>query len=143
MLEHNQSPFLSSPDSPTDLSQASDVSSTASDESRQATLLLNLDVVNSALQLLNVMPIPAHNSKNTVYTNQKIEELGDSIREKLGIPKPEQSIGEKILSQFVDKFGQLSTTDQYKVLTSMPENESRENIQNLFGVSERKARRGK
>ena len=76
----NQSPFLSSPDSPTDLSQASDVSSTASDESRQATLLLNLDVVNSALQLLNVMPIPAHNSKNTVYINQKIEELGDSIR---------------------------------------------------------------
>ena len=86
------------------------------------------------------MLIPAHSSKNMVYVNQKIEELGDSIREKLGIPRPEQSIGEKILSQFVDKFGQLSTTDQYKILTSMPEDESRENIQNLFGVSERKAR---
>ena len=48
-----------------------------------------------------------------------------------------------MLQQFVSQFNDLSKNDQYRVLTSLPKEESRESIQSMFGVSDHTAKRAK
>ena len=50
-------------------------------------------------------------------------------------------MGEKILQQFTSQFDKMSKTDQYRVLTSMPEDSSVKTIQQTFGVTEHTAKR--
>ena len=75
--------------------------------------------------------------------NLIIESIEVEIRKKLGIEKRNKTTGEKVLEQFVSEYNDLETSDQFRVLTAMPRDAPREELQNLFGVSEKTARRAK
>ena len=107
------------------LSQASNLSSCASEETKQAPILYKLSQLNQALKALDIEDIP----------ECKIQEP------KIQEPKP--SIGEKVLEQLTSSFDNMSKTDQYRVLTLMPKNSSISTIQQTFGVTEHTATRAK
>ena len=101
-------------------SQASNVSSCASEETRQAPLKYRLSKINEALEILNITEIPENKSEDQEYVKKKIDEIGENIRTKLKMEKSEVSVEDKVLQQFTDQFKHLSKTDQYRVMTSMP-----------------------
>ena len=122
-------------------SQASNVSSCASEETRQVPLKYRLSKVNEALEILNITEIPENKSEDQEYVNKKIDEIGENIRTKLKMEKPEVSVGDKVLQQFTDQFKHMSKTDQYRVMTSMPKDSSHKVLQDSFGVTEHTAKR--
>ena len=124
-------------------SSASNLSSCATEETKQAPNLYKLSQVNQALEALSIQQIPEHKSQDQKYVENKIVEIGVNIRSKLKIEKPNLSLGEKVLEQFISKFDTLSKTDQYRILTSMPKNCSTNTIQHTFGVTEHTAKRAK
>ena len=124
-------------------SQASNLSSCASEETKQAPILYKLSQVNQALEALSIEEIPEHKSQDKKYVENKIVEIGANIRSKLKIEEPSLYLGEKVLEQFTSKFDTMSKTDQYRVLTSMPKNSSINTIQQTFGVTEHTAKRAK
>ena len=124
-------------------SQASNLSSCASEETKQAPILYKLSQVNQALEALSIEEIPEHKSQDQKYVENKIVEIGANIRSKLKIEEPNLYLGEKVLEQFTSKFDTMSKTDQYRVLTSMPKNSSINTIQQTFGVTEHTAKRAK
>ena len=122
-------------------SQASNVSSCASEENKQAPIIYRLSKVNQALAALDITEIPRYKSQDKQYVKNKIEEIGENIRSKLKIEVPKTPMGEKILQQFTSQFDKMSKTDKYRVLTSMPEDSSIRTIQQTFGVTEHTAKR--
>ena len=123
------------------LSQASNLSSCASEETKQAPILYKLSQVNQALKALDIEDIPECKIQDKQYVENKIVEISVKIRSKLKIEEPNSSLGEKVLEQFTSKFDKMSKTDQYRVLTSMPKNSSINTIQQTFGVTEHTAKR--
>ena len=75
--------------------------------------------------------------------DHKIELMGVEIRNKLEVEKSNKTTGEKVMEQFIGEFSDLETSDQFRILTAMPRDAPREELQNLFGVSEKTARRAK
>ena len=66
-------------------SQASNLSSCASEETKQAPILYKLSQVNQALEALSIEEIPEHKSQDQKYVENKIVEIGANIRSKLKI----------------------------------------------------------
>ena len=116
------------------LSQASNISSCASIETRQAPILYKLSQVNKALESLDISEIPESKVQDKQYVKAKIQEMTDDIRTKLDIEEPDELLGEEILRQFLSQFENMNKGDQYRVLTSMPIDSSVKTIQNTFGV---------
>ena len=106
-------------------------------------LLYNLSLVNYSLEALDISSIPESKVQNCKEVNKKIEEVGQKVRELLKIEAPTKGTGERVLKLFTEKFENLNLPDQYRILTSMPSEESREYLENTFGISERQARRAK
>ena len=122
-------------------SQASNLSSCASEETKEAPLKYKLSKINKALEILSISEIPESKSQHKEYVNRKIEEIGENIRTKLKIEEPEASLGDKVFHQFTSKFESMTKTDQYRVLTSMPTDSSLKVLQQSFNVSEHTAKR--
>ena len=125
------------------LSQASNISSCASLETSQAPMLYKLSQVNKALEFLNISEIPESKVQDKQYVKAKIQEMTDDIRTKLDIEEPDELLGEEILKQFRSQFENMNLGDQYRVLTSMPLDSSVKTIQNIFSVTEHRAKRAK
>ena len=125
------------------LSQASNLSSCASEETKQAPILYKLSQVNQALKALDIEDIPECKIQDKQYVENKIVEISVKIRSKLKIEEPKPSIGEEVLEQLTSSFDNMSKTDQYRVLTLMPKNSSISTIQQTFGVTEHTATRAK
>ena len=125
------------------LSQASNISSCASIETRQAPILYKLSQVNKALESLDISEIPESKVQDKQYVKAKIQEMTDDIRTTLDIEEPDELLGEEILRQFKSQFENMNKGDQYRVLTSMPIDSSVKTIQNTFGVTEHTAKRAK
>ena len=62
-------------------SQASNLSSCASEETKEAPLKYKLSKINEALEILSISEIPESKSKHKEYVNRKIEEIGGNIEE--------------------------------------------------------------
>ena len=93
------------------------------------------------MEALQISPIPFSKVHDKKIIHKKIEEIGDATRKKLGTEKPDKSNGEKVIQQFVSEYEDLGSSDKFRVLTAMPRDMNREELQGLFGVSERTARR--
>ena len=65
------------------------------------------------------------------------------ILDLLGHETPVEELGEKVISQFVSEFDEKTAENQYRILTSMPRDISREDLQKLFGIRGHKARKAK
>ena len=52
-------------------------------------------------------------ARNTKHVNEKINQLGEAIRENLGIDEPKKSVGDRVMNQFINQFDDLKTEDQY------------------------------
>lgn len=119
------------------------MSSSASEETKKIPFFYNLSIVNETLETLNLNTITQTLAKNPKAVNLKIEEIGQKIRDLLNLETPDKTVGERVMEQFTQNFDLLSMEDQYRVLTSMPRDESREFLQKTFSVNEHKSRRAK
>ena len=83
------------------------MSSTASDNTKKTSLHFRLDKVNTALEVLNIPPIPYYKAQDIKTINLKIESIGVEIRKKLGIERSIKTTDEKVLEQFVNEYNDL------------------------------------
>ena len=104
------------------------MSSSASEQTNKIPLIYNLCIVNQVLDLLEISKIPKSGVTNSTKINKKIAEAGKKIRDLLKIKEPNKTTGEKVIEQFVEGFEKMDPADQYRVLTSMQNRVSQNNI---------------
>ena len=104
------------------------MSSSASEQTNKIPLIHNLCIVNKVLDLLEISKIPKSGVTNSTKINKKIAEAGKKIRDLLKIKEPNKTTGEKVIEQFVEGFEKMDPADQYRVLTSMQNRVSQNNI---------------
>ena len=104
------------------------MSSSASEQTNKIPLIYNLCIVNKVLDLLEISKIPKSGVTNSTKINKKIAEAGKKIRDLLKIKEPNKTTGEKVIEQFVEGFEKMDPADQYRVLTSMQNRVSQNNI---------------
>ena len=107
-------------DNVSECSQASLISLNASDCAQKAPFQHKLQTVNSALQVLELTNLTEKDAKDPQKVSMKISEMADKIYHFLSLPTPRESVGEKVLEQFVNKFDNMISEDQYRVLIFMP-----------------------
>ena len=96
-------------------SQASYISSASEDYSKLP-LIHNLDTVNEAFSTLGISKLNETEISNDSLIEKKIAEAGDIIRKKLKV-EPKLSVGEKVLNQLKDNFGNLEKDDKYRAVS--------------------------
>jgi hypothetical protein len=98
-------------------SQASYISSNASEGTRKVPFQYKLKTVNQALKLLDISALTEKEAKNTLKVSRMICDVQQNILELLGHEPPPEDLGEKVISQFVSEFEEKSTENQYRILT--------------------------
>ena len=124
------------------MSQESVISSSASENTKQAPLLYNLSLVNRALEAINIKPIPEDKADDSPTIHKKLQEMNKHICGMLKVETPKSS-GDRVLEQFIIEYDHLNNSDQYRILTSMPRDTNQSFLQKTFGVKKLKAKRAK
>ena len=108
-----------------------------------APFLLKLEKVNKAYMALGVPKLTKRQAEKSSSVFDKIAKMRQKVCSLLNVDEPPTSIGDKMLEQLVRVFNDKSKDDQYRILTSLPIEESRESLQIRFGVSENTAKPAK
>ena len=90
-----------------------------------APFLLKLEKVNKAYMALGVPKLTKRQAEKSSSVFDTISKMRQKVCSLLNVDEPPTSIGDKMLEQLVSVFNDKSKDDQYRILTSLPIEESR------------------
>ena len=88
--------------------------------------------MNGALDTLGIPKLTNQQAQKPALVHSKIKMISKKVCDLLKVEDPPASVGDKMLEQFENEFGDQSKDDQYRILTSMPKEEFREALQRRF-----------
>ena len=91
---------------------------------------------------MDISKIPKKNVGDKKLIEKKMSEIGDAIRHKLKSPVV-PSVGDIVLNQMKENFGTLAKNDQYRILTTMPQECSVEFLKTMFDTTDHQVKRAK